>query len=334
MSVKRDSLVDCLKGYACILVVLDHVLLGLENALGVANISSFALFTEDFIGKFHVALFMFLSGYVFNITGGVEKRGLWRTLLHKLINIGVPYFAFSAIYIMLNSLVGSGVNTAFKASSILTLWYKPVAQYWFLYALMLLFICYSVLSTIMPKTFSMIALFLVYLLSHYVGVSIGVFSAASNVALVFGLGFCAETIDFSNVKIRYRLLFGAFCMVCLMVIVNLKVDIPQTCQIVGICGSIAIVSVVINNDRVKEILLFVCKYSLPIYLLHTIFTSAVRIVLMKFGVRVYILHLIAGIISGFAFSIIVGYFMKKSVWLELLLYPSATYRKLSEKEKK
>lgn len=221
MSVKRDSLVDCLKGYACILVVLDHVLLGLENALGVANISSFALFTEDFIGKFHVALFMFLSGYVFNITGGVEKRGLWRTLLHKLINIGVPYFAFSAIYIMLNSLVGSGVNTAFKASSILTLWYKPVAQYWFLYALMLLFICYSVLSTIMPKTFSMIALFLVYLLSHYVGVSIGVFSAASNVALVFGLGFCAETIDFSNVKIRYRLLFGAFCMVCLMVIVNL-----------------------------------------------------------------------------------------------------------------
>lgn len=111
-------------------------------------------------------------------------------------------------------------------------------------------------------------------------------------------------------------------------------DIPQTCQIVGICGSIAIVSVVINNDRIKEILLFVCKYSLPIYLLHTIFTSAVRIVLMKFGVRVYILHLIAGIISGFAFSIIVGYFMKKSVWLELLLYPSATYGKLSEKEKK
>lgn len=154
----------------------------------------------------------------------VEKRGVWRTLLHKLINIGVPYFAFSALYIMLNSLVGSGVNTVFKTSSILTLWYKPVAQYWFLYALILLFICYSVLSTIMSKTFSTIALFLVYLLSHYAGVSIGVFSSASNVALVFGLGFCAKTIDFSNVKRRYRLLFGVFCMACLMVIVNSKVD--------------------------------------------------------------------------------------------------------------
>ena len=73
MSVKRDSLVDCLKGYACILVVLDHVLLGLENALGVASISSFALFTEDFIGKFHVALFMFLSG-MFLISLVVWKR--------------------------------------------------------------------------------------------------------------------------------------------------------------------------------------------------------------------------------------------------------------------
>ena len=120
-------------------------------------------------------------------------------------------------------------------------------------------------------------------------------------------------------------------MACLMVIVNSKMNIPQTCQIVGICGSIAIVSVIINNDRIKEFLLFICKYSLPIYLLHTIFTSAVRIALLKFGVRVHILHLIAGIISGFVFPIIAGYLMRKSVWLELLLYPSATYRKLSGK---
>ena len=55
--MKRDKLVDCLKGYACFLVVLGHVIMGIRNAGIVCPAYSEKL--EMFIWSFHVALFFF-----------------------------------------------------------------------------------------------------------------------------------------------------------------------------------------------------------------------------------------------------------------------------------
>ena len=70
--MKRDKLVDCLKGYACFLVVFGHVIMGIRNAGIVCPAYSEKL--EMFIWSFHVALFFFLSGYVYNITGEWRRK--------------------------------------------------------------------------------------------------------------------------------------------------------------------------------------------------------------------------------------------------------------------
>lgn len=69
----RDSFVDQLKGLACFLVVFGHVIMGIRKA-GIPTPKSM-VFVEEYIWTFHVPLFMFLSGYVYRLTGGWEAKG-------------------------------------------------------------------------------------------------------------------------------------------------------------------------------------------------------------------------------------------------------------------
>ena len=68
MIAERNKLVDCLRGYACLLIEFGHVILGVRNAS--IDVPMFSVYLERFIWSFHVALFMFLSGYVYKNSGG------------------------------------------------------------------------------------------------------------------------------------------------------------------------------------------------------------------------------------------------------------------------
>ena len=115
--MERNVLVDRLKGYACFLVLFGHVIMGIRLA-GI-DIPGFFVGIEKFIWSFHVALFLFLSGVVYKVTGEWKsKKTKWGFLLYKLYNLGIPYIAFSVIYILINSLVGEA-NTGFAPSDIL-----------------------------------------------------------------------------------------------------------------------------------------------------------------------------------------------------------------------
>ncbi len=91
--MKRDRLTDLLKGYACLLVVFGHVIIGLRTS-GAAVPSAMPLL-EKFIWTYHIDLFMFLSGYVYSITGGWQRKGTQlRFIGCKLLDLGIPYFIF------------------------------------------------------------------------------------------------------------------------------------------------------------------------------------------------------------------------------------------------
>ena len=93
---KRNQLVDMLKGYACFLVVFGHVIMGIRKA-GI--VSNGALVLENFIWTFHVALFMFLSGYVYHLNGDWKnKNSVKKFIGYKLLNLGIPYLIFSIFY--------------------------------------------------------------------------------------------------------------------------------------------------------------------------------------------------------------------------------------------
>ena len=74
----------------------------------------------------------------------------------------------------------------------------------------------------------------------------------------------------------------------------------------------------------------VSRYSFQIYLLHTMATAAVRIVLQKVGVTVDIVHLIVGFVVGLCVSCFVAFTCEKSVVLNLFFFPEGTIKKIKK----
>ena len=102
--MERNVLVDRLKGYACFLVLFGHVIMGIRLA-GI-DIPEFFLGMEKFIWSFHVALFLFLSGVVYKVCGEWKsKKTKSGFILYKLYTLGIPYIAFSVVYILINSFI-------------------------------------------------------------------------------------------------------------------------------------------------------------------------------------------------------------------------------------
>ena len=87
--MERNVLVDRLKGYACFLVLFGHVIMGIRVA-GI-DIPQFFWGLEKFIWSFHVALFLFLSGVVYKVTGEwTGKKTRWQFILPMAVRPSSP----------------------------------------------------------------------------------------------------------------------------------------------------------------------------------------------------------------------------------------------------
>lgn len=333
MEKKRDTSVDLLKGYACFLVVLGHVLMGVRKA-GVYT-PAFFVGAEDFIWTFHVGLFMFLSGYVYSITGGYKSKGSRLKFLgHKLLNLGVPYLSFSIIYIVLNSLMGGAVNTGMQLKDIFFLWKTPVAQYWFLYSLFILFVIYVAAGKLFSNTWIITVLFAIGLIGSIMGFNFSSFNSAILLAAAFGVGILLKKLYIDKWKVSHRLLIVSSHLVLISLYVFFRLDrfwlMKQVAIFYGVAASIAFISLLGRIDFIKRGLLFICRYSFPIYLLHTIFTAGARIVLMKVGIWNYPLHLIVGLVFGIVFPVLAAVIAEKTKILNFFFYPSRTIRELKK----
>lgn len=323
MEITRDSFVDQLKGLACFLVVFGHVIMGIRKA-GVSTPGSM-VFVEEYIWTFHVPLFMFLSGYVYRLTGGWETKGTRKKfLLHKLLNLGIPYFVFSSIYILINSVI-SGVNNSSNISDILMLWRTPVAQYWFLYALFFIFVIWSII----PGRSLTLNLILTTVCTSVgiIPINLGIFATSIAMSLFFGLGTAVNIqkirkwpLKIKNVLIISQVL-GA---ICFLNILSENAITSRLFSVLGIVSSIIVVSLVDKCNCVVKCLLTLNRYSFPIYLLHTIFTAGFRIALLKVGVNNYLIHVLLGTIVGIGVPIIGMKIIKNCKILLFVFYPSST----------
>lgn len=63
------------------------------------------------------------------------------------------------------------------------------------------------------------------------------------------------------------------------------------------------------------------KYTMPIFLMHTLFAAPLRTVLFKLGIQNAVIHVLLGIAISFIGSMIAAIIMKKTKWLEFFIYP-------------
>ncbi len=329
--MKRDVLADQLKGYACLLVLFGHVLIGIRTAENLTT-PAFARITEEFIWTFHIDLFMFLSGYVYSITGGAAAGGSrTRFIAKKFLNLGIPYLLFSVVYICVNALT-PGVNNAGSLRDLLYLPIRPVAQYWFLFALFWLFVLWALLSRFLKNYMITAGLFTIFLICKYFGVDLGILDSSMNCVLAFGIGTSIHSLRIQKVPtwVRFGILPFHVALVTFLLLKNycqiLLVDDFAT--LLGIFASICFIDFAVRSKIIARFLLWVCKYSFPIYLLHTFFTAATRIFLIKLGITDYWIHVAAGTVIGLALPVLAAKITEKVPLLGFCFYPSRTLKSL------
>ena len=326
--MERNILVDKLKGYACFLVLFGHVIMGIRVA-GI-NIPGFFEGVERFIWSFHVPLFLFLSGAVYKMTG--EWRGKKTKLgfiINKLLSLGIPYVVFSAVYITINSFVGEA-NTNSSIKDILSIWKTPVAQYWFLYALFFLFCIWALLSGIF-KNWQITALMVgLGYLAPYFGISLGSFDVVFYSALAFGAGTFLNFSKLTRIPVTAKMFIVlshiAVCTACILIGKEGTPIIKEILLLYGIYSSIMFISLIQDIKLVSKFLLFINKYSFQTYLLHTIFTAGIRIILLRVNVSQWWIHVILGTVCGILFSVLAAVIAKKIKFLDFFFFPTKAFK--------
>lgn len=125
----RDVGLDIARGFAMILVVFGHALVG---ALGAGLISDNTERVLTAIYAVHMPLFFMISGYLaprlINLPTDVFAARFWSRLVW-------PYLLWSLVLMSVHFLMRAYTNTAMTGFHPLTILWKPPAVMWFLYYL-------------------------------------------------------------------------------------------------------------------------------------------------------------------------------------------------------
>ena len=76
------------------------------------------------------------------------------------------------------------------------------------------------------------------------------------------------------------------------------------------------------EEKSEKAMSFLAKYTMPIFLMHTLFAASLRSVLLKIGITNTVMHVLLGLGISFVGPIIAAWVMKKTKWLEFFLYPN------------
>lgn len=67
---------------------------------------------------------------------------------------------------------------------------------------------------------------------------------------------------------------------------------------------------------------FLAKYTMPIFLMHTLFAAPLRSLLLKMGIKSVVVHIVLGMSIGFIGPIVAAWIMNKTKYLEFFIYPN------------
>ncbi|MHB2213496.1 acyltransferase family protein [Raoultella ornithinolytica] len=330
---KRFDWVDYAKGIGIVLVVYGHIARGLYNS-GIIPDSKVYFFLDALIYSFHMPLFFFLSG-VFILKSYLSK-GFRDFYFNKIDTILYPYVIWSLLQGVIEVFLSKYTNGTASIQEVLSLLWHPRAQFWFLYALFINFIFLALILKFCEKIDIkiLVPVILVFSLIIYLQfASIQDVNPLNYIVhnmffLVLGMLFYQFSIKnfLSNHCVLFFVFFTFLFLIQAFYIFYMpsdkKYDIVRIAfAIIGI-GMLTSLCMVIDRHfiaRIKRILSLLGIYSMPIYLMHILVGSGIRIVLYKVvKIHNFYAHIIIGVIGAIIIPIIIAIFLKK--WKVELFY--------------
>ncbi|MDE6377687.1 MAG: acyltransferase, partial [Duncaniella sp.] len=142
---RRIEWLEVLQGFSMLLVVLGHI--SLSNVPFDPD-HPLAAAMERIIYSFHMPLFIFISGWLFQLTCLGADRGYGAVMRRKLSRLGVPFLVFTAVTIGLKLLLPDLMHRRVDAEELFNTFIlfssNPLGEMWFLITLMVLMALFPV----------------------------------------------------------------------------------------------------------------------------------------------------------------------------------------------
>lgn len=325
----RSYWLDYAKAIGIILVTYGHVARGLFQA-GLFPQHEIYRYVDSTIYSFHMPLFFFLSGTL--LYSSFVKRGGKALLLSKVDTIVYPYLLWSLLQGGIEVLLSSYTNGDTKLVDVLSLLWEPRAQFWFLYALFLLFAVVSTVLTIFGRT-ALWPLFLLAVAMYLWDTSLMNYLpyrliARNLVFFMFGIVFsiaAANRLATGFAWIPWTIAFVATQYLFHGVLGLTYSDKGLHALLLAFVSIMFITSVSFRAaENPNKIIILIGTSSMAIYLMHILIGSGARILLQKvLGSHSLTLHLVAGCLLGTLLPMII-FMMRDKAHLKYLFFAPIT----------
>ena len=318
----REKWVDDVKVIACILVVLGHFFQSMTLADILPDNDLYRWFITT-IYYFHVPLFFICSGYLYQRYSKVNSVSSWcKNVTKKALALGIPYATFTTATWILKKAFSGSVNREIGGFGD-TLFLHPTSPYWYLYALFFIFLVTPTFNSVKAATVGLIVALVAKVLINGGDSVYAVSTVLSNeIWFVLGMSICVFDVQLKGRKVQGTIC-GLLFMILSIVVYTVEISGSAISFAMGLLACVAVILIVAGfEEKFGRGMDFLAKYTMPIFLLHTLFAAPLRSILMKIGIENAVIHVVVGLVISFAGPIIAAWIMKKTKWLEFFLYPN------------
>ena len=317
MNSSRDLKINTLRGLACVLLVAYHVV-GSEATNGLRIAEGIYRDLNDVLIYLRMPLFTFLSGVVYAYRP--FREGVKTFLAKKARRLLLPMLTVGSVFALVQYFM-PGTNASIN--NWLLLHIEPVAHFWFIESLFLVFLVIVVLEKSNALNTSVRwALVLLSASALYIsplGSKYFSLSGAFYLLPFFLLGMGVQRYD-SFKNINNGLIVLALCTTLAAFIFIYHEWVPSYGKRTlpsFLIGSLACLCLLSFGFK-SRLLASIGVYSYSIYLFHVFFTAFPRIVFGRFDIAmeiIFVTSLIAGLLGPMVLEVVLARFNSSRVLL-------------------
>jgi peptidoglycan/LPS O-acetylase OafA/YrhL len=304
MQSKKKSLeIETLRGLACLLLVLYHVIGPLGGGLKIDLGSPFRVLADSMV-YVRMPLFTFISGYIYSIYKirgndfSVYCTGKVRRLIVPLFFVGVPFSVLQA--------VAPGVNKDVGLIQALLSFYVPVNHFWFLQAVFIIFMFVGFLQWRgLLQTMTRLYLLLLFsavafLLPPFAVDAFGINGAFYLLPFFVTGMICHEKVAVikHSLKVIGPVVFVLISIALLYIAAVDRELIVDRRSLVGLLVGCTSCVALLASDMRSKALIWLGGYSYAIFLFHVLFAASSRFAFGRLGITDESLLVIGGVLCG------------------------------------
>lgn len=328
--------VDYAKAIGIILVVFGHVNRGLHSS-GINISNSMFEKLDSIIYSFHMPLFFFLSGLFF--INSIEKSTKFDFTLNKINVILYPYVIWSLLQGTTEVILSKYTNAKTNMIEVLSFPFHPRAQFWFLYALFMIFILACIIyhhrRFIQTLPLVIIISLVAYTFSNKIGTQLHINYITNNIVFFFiGCIFNTYYKHIEKILSKSSLILLTLLFACSQYIFHFYYNMSYTQTGIFTFGLAITAILLITNlsiELVKTNIYWprkIGELSMVIYLTHILAGSGARIIISKiFHVNNWYAHIFFGTLIGIILPILFYYLTKKMNMQFLFNSPFLRFKK-------